>query len=333
MSKQDRQGVRTATDLERKYHFGENFSEMREMIQKANNAQTAITSHVGDKNNPHGVTAVQVGARPSTWEPSFLTDSGYFDYRNGLLYSGTPTNPVYMAVWDIDDSVDKTQPNRRVRSISAEGARNLMGAAPAGYGLNNDFKSVSSVAELDSYYTCGWVRFINRASDDLLLGYTQAIVRIDSYTNSVGNELACQTAYLFGTTAKSVGIVRRFCFKNNWQPWEWVNPPMDGAEYRTTERCEGKPVYAKRVTYTPSGSLGNSASTTTWSINHGISNFGKLVRISGVLADQYPFPVLGSAGQILQIYTVTTGQINIISYKYVTSGKEVFDLYYTKSTD
>ena len=29
---------------------------------------------------------------------------------------------------------------------------------------------------------------------------------------------------------------------------EWQNPPMSlGVEYRTTERCEGKPVYAKRV--------------------------------------------------------------------------------------
>lgn len=49
MSKQDRQGVRTATDLEMKYHFGQAFSEMRQMLQTAesalataNNAQTAL---------------------------------------------------------------------------------------------------------------------------------------------------------------------------------------------------------------------------------------------------------------------------------------------------
>lgn len=29
--------------------------------------------------------------------------------------------------------------------------------------------------------------------------------------------------------------------------WEWVNPPMTGLEYRTTERYNGKPVYAKVV--------------------------------------------------------------------------------------
>ena len=41
------------------------------------------------------------------------------------------------------------------------------------------------------------------------------------------------------------------CFydtRGGWQPWEWVNPPMIlGAEYRTTERYQGKPVYVKVV--------------------------------------------------------------------------------------
>ena len=33
---------------------------------------------------------------------------------------------------------------------------------------------------------------------------------------------------------------------NVWNPWEWVNPPMElGTEYRTTERHFGKPVYVK----------------------------------------------------------------------------------------
>lgn len=34
-----------------------------------------------------------------------------------------------------------------------------------------------------------------------------------------------------------------------WNPWEWENPPVaDGAEYRTTMRYDGKPVYARRIT-------------------------------------------------------------------------------------
>lgn len=33
-----------------------------------------------------------------------------------------------------------------------------------------------------------------------------------------------------------------------WQPWEYVNPPMElGVEYRTTERYLGKPVYCQVI--------------------------------------------------------------------------------------
>ena len=36
----------------------------------ASNAHTAANDHASGKNNPHGVTAAQVGARPDTWMPS-----------------------------------------------------------------------------------------------------------------------------------------------------------------------------------------------------------------------------------------------------------------------
>ena len=32
-------------------------------------SEEKLTAHLGDKNNPHGVTAEQVGARPDTWMP------------------------------------------------------------------------------------------------------------------------------------------------------------------------------------------------------------------------------------------------------------------------
>lgn len=37
---------------------------------------TAAPRHIADKGNPHGVTAEQVGARPSTWTPSWSEVSG-----------------------------------------------------------------------------------------------------------------------------------------------------------------------------------------------------------------------------------------------------------------
>lgn len=46
-------------------------------------------------------------------------------------------------------------------------------------------------------------------------------------------------------------IMRRFTADgiNGWSEWEYENPPMiNGVEYRTTERYEGKPVYTKLFT-------------------------------------------------------------------------------------
>lgn len=133
--------------------------------------------------------------------------------------------------------------------------------APAGYGINNDFKTVSTTAALDSYSTCGWVRFVNLTTDDLLMGCRTAVIRIDSCTNSVGNESLFQTAYLVGGTAQSVGVISRCCNGGAWQPWEWVNPPMElGVEYRTTERWNGKPVYTMMANI---GALPNNTGKTT----------------------------------------------------------------------
>lgn len=50
-----------------------------------------------------------------------------------------------------------------------------------------------------------------------------------------------------------------------WNPWEWENPPVaDGAEYRTTMRYVGKPVYARKIT------AGNAPDSAVQVIPHGL---------------------------------------------------------------
>jgi hypothetical protein len=79
-----------------------------------------------------------------------------------------------------------------------------------------------------------------------------------------------------------------------WQPWEWVNPPMNsGVEYRTTERFEGNPVYVKNVwcEYLPNNSQKN--------VEHGISGASRMLSVVGYI--QYGngvpgFTVVGNDG-------------------------------------
>ena len=42
---------------------------LKNVEEKANDVQ-ALENHINDKNNPHEVTAEQVGARPDTWLPT-----------------------------------------------------------------------------------------------------------------------------------------------------------------------------------------------------------------------------------------------------------------------
>lgn len=137
---------------------------------------------------------------------------------------------------------------------------------------------------------------------------------------------------IYQTVTSGVTAIRRYysSWAGAWQPWEYENPPMSlGVEYRTTERCEGNPVYAKRISYTPNGTLGNENVMTDITIPHGISGFGKLVRSNGTVST-YQFPVVMANGGTLSISQVSVSAIVVRLYKCTAASTMYFDLYYTK---
>ena len=70
-------------------------------------------------------------------------------------------------------------------------------------------------------------------------------------------------------------------YSNGWQPLEWENPPMvRDVEYRTTERCNNKPVYRKRIVHTSTVDVGSTSGGAGLIVQHGIT-YGSLVRING----------------------------------------------------
>ena len=76
-----------------------------------------------------------------------------------------------------------------------------------------------------------------------------------------------------------------------WNPWEWENPPVaDGAEYRTTLRYNGQPVYAKRIT------VENAPDSAVQAIPHGLEGIVP-VKWEGIAIDGenvLALPFLGS---------------------------------------
>ena len=233
--KQDGWRPGTAQDLETMYHFKERFRELKKLLDLVESGKLDMKA--------------------------FFTDSGNANFRNGLQYSGSPTKPLYMAVWDADDSADGTQPNRRVRSIEAEGARALMGAAPAGYGYGGQAVALKGSSIITSEEELNTE--LAKVYDSMESGETKMITWIQyplssdwrwfgmlSKSSANNGSLTAHSAY--GGGSKIIKNKNR----GTWLPAEWENPPMlPGTEYRTTERWKGNAVYVKLVDF---GALPNN---------------------------------------------------------------------------
>lgn len=113
--------------------------------------------------------------------------------------------------------------------------------APSGYGLGENAPRIVSTpndALLNGFYAVANDAYSGDGTfSDWRLGYAQLFVRRRG--GSVLQNATYNDVEWFRCSTDSGAT---------WQPWEWVNPPMQfGVEYRTTERYDGKPVYCKLV--------------------------------------------------------------------------------------
>lgn len=131
-------------------------------------------------------------------------------------------------------------PDDEAQTITLES----IGAAPAGYGLGGACVVINhwDNANRNGYYTSNggtpdgywWWGEVYTYSEQ---AFVQHLVRL----NDDNSLVHAWRTYSYGT----------------FTPWEWVNPPMiPGAEYRTTERYNGKPVYVKLINF---GALPNAS--------------------------------------------------------------------------
>lgn len=120
------------------------------------------------------------------------------------------------------------------------------------------------------------------------------------------------------------------CFydpRGGWQPWEWVNPPMDlGVEYRTTERYLGKPVYCKTVNF---GALPNASYKFV-----GIGSGASVIRVSGLASNGKTLPGSIGASQREQVLCMgSSNSVEIITYADASSLTATVTAWYTKTAD
>ena len=116
---------------------------------------------------------------------------------------------------------------------------------------------------------------------------------------------------------------------------EWNNPPMAlGVEYRTTERCEGRPVYAKRIhcESMPSGAGYIDIQSSDTEVPNALISTAIAIRCYGRASVKATIPFYSSSSDFMQVGSVGNNKIRIYTAK-AYGGTADITVHYVKSTD
>ena len=247
-----------------------------------------LEGHIQSKNNPHGVTAEQVGAMPNciavtktgTDLNDYLKEGWYFFAsayvptnipigKNGWLCvsaetvgsatyvkqfwyrAGTPGNNDHQMYVRTYISAAEPQWGEWVKVITEKDT--LPTAAPAGYGYGGASVYLGSVTTEDELTNALETLYASMANGETKM------IRWYGYPSNEFNffGILSKSSSNYGSVVVHTAYYRgELCSKTKyggvWLPIEWDNPPMaSGVEYRTTQRRDGKPVYT--VFYNVSG--------------------------------------------------------------------------------
>ena len=207
----------------------------------ANNAADALVNlgaapveHLDDTNNPHGVTALQVGL--GNVDNTSDMDKPVSKAQEEVLVS--------LAIGIGDHVADTNNPH----GVTIE----QIGAAPAGYGyggapillsstlLRSDVELEAVLEPIFSEIAAFGTKLIQFVGYPDNSDYSWFGI-LSKSSNNYGS-LFAHSAYNKGQMMSKAKV------GGTWQPTEWENPPMVlGVEYRTTERRNGKAVYRKAL--------------------------------------------------------------------------------------
>lgn len=197
------------------------------------------------------------------------------------------------------------------------------GKAPAGFGLGKMIATLPKIADAHAIWETGWYSVAtgttaNIPATGLLRAevYAYSVVHLTLYTNAIALD-------------GSITIIHQQLTGKGWSPWEYEHPPMHlGIEYRTTERYQGKPVYAKLV------DCGYGPNSTSKSILHNIADYGMTVSAFGtVVSNGGKWEVHDVSSSTIRSIGATKEAVFLFSSTDQTSNKVYVLLKYTKTTD
>lgn len=190
------------------------------------------------------------------------------------------------------------------------GAENL---APGGFGLGT---AAATATDLNQTVLSGWYSCAGSSNGPSSNFYGWLLV--SSRTGAGG--MIRQDAW---SALAQPDHFARYAVDGVWTPWEYVNPPMRlGVEYRTTERYDSKPVYAKAVNF---GALPANSSK---SVAHGISDMARCFEVVGSYGVQN---LVGEAA--VTTIGANTENIMIATDRNLSAETAIVLMKYTKTTD
>ena len=194
--------------------------------------------------------------------------------------------------------------------------------APSGYGLGEESKNC---ADCNLVTGNGFYRFSgeNCANyPDRVANFKYgAMVQFTRKTNATS-----KTAYQIAAYSGNYAMRHGDATAGTWNDWEYLNPPLlSGAEYKTTERYDGKAVYTKRV------DVGAAPNATTKTISIGASG-ANIISCDAFLYKDTTFSSLPSydADTLRAYHWCSNGSLSIKTLKDLSSYNCCAIVKYTK---
>lgn len=242
MSKQDRQGVRTVTDLERKYTFGKRFADIMGVATDAQNKTEDLEDQFNNTLTPEEIF-------------NLLTDNGRMEglYRgeDGELYINA--SYIRTGVLEMTKYVFIEPSTKEVTTIR----NHLKGIAtiPTERTPLYDFDEDGVITEEDA-------RRAEKASNgEISLSYwsnatpSAIYVKLDFFSDTETIKYSAMDMWgnhienVIGFGSAFFKTERNGCaYREYGEEKEWLNPAMfSGVAYRTAERFEDQVVYKKLI--------------------------------------------------------------------------------------
>lgn len=199
-----------------------------------------------------------------------------------------------------------------MQSLTFPGLDGKYSVAPGGYGYGEIPVDLGSTTNDSAFLVKLNEQFAKTVSRTRMVRFTRNGNAWVGTLWNAGNGYGVLTAYSYnGDNSAYFSKLVRNCKNGVWQDWEYENPPMkNNTEYLTTERCDGKPVYVKRVNL---GALPNKSNKREVIVPTGstiVSVDGYSVYTSGAGNEIYT-PLVNTEGVTSFFVNKTTGQVGI----------------------